>query len=101
MGEDAIPPLVEGLNHSDPVIRRDAARNLAQDSGPEGCEALASVEPEVVDVVVPPFNETPEAFLEMGFHGDDITETLEVITGQVFGEDAKAPATVQISDIRR
>ncbi|MCJ7568729.1 MAG: HEAT repeat domain-containing protein [Anaerolineales bacterium] len=36
MGEDAIPLLVEGLNHSDPMIRRDAARNLAQDSGPEG-----------------------------------------------------------------
>jgi len=96
-----LPFLVEGLNYSDPVIRRDAARNLAHDSGPEGREALASVEPEVVDAVVPPLIETPEAFLEMGFPGDDISDTLEVITGQDFGEDAKAPATVQKTDISR
>jgi len=88
MGEDAIPLLVEGLNHSDPVIRRDAARKLAQDSGPEGREALASVEPEVVDAVVQPLIENLEAFLERGFPGDDISDTLEVITGQDFGEDA-------------
>lgn len=88
MGEDAIPLLVEGLNHSDPMIRRDAARNLAQDSGSEGREALANVEPEVIDAMVPPLIENLEAFLERGFPGYNISDTLVVITGQDFGEDA-------------
>jgi hypothetical protein len=39
----------------------------------------------VVDAVVPPLIENLEAFLEVGFPGDDISDTLVVITGQVFG----------------
>ncbi|MCK5054420.1 MAG: hypothetical protein KAR65_09080 [Anaerolineales bacterium] len=48
MGDDAAHLLVEGLDYSDPITCRDAARNLASDSSPEGIEALVSVEVEVV-----------------------------------------------------
>jgi len=54
--------------------------------------------PEVVDAVVPLLIVNMEAFLEVGFPGDDISDTKEVIKRQDFREDTKATVIVQILD---